>query len=1143
MLLPHFGIEDPAEGRRGRLMQTADSKQREQALDPEKSFIVQSPAGSGKTELLIQRYLTLLRVVQQPEAVVAITFTRKAAGEMRRRIVTALQNSTGPRPDKPHEALTWDLARRVRERSETREWHLSENPGRLRIQTIDSLCASIARQMPWLSRLGGPLNIVEDPSGIYAEAARSVIELLEDDRWSAELGALLAHVDNNFQTLEDLIAGMLGKRDQWLRHIASADDPSHGRAALELALYNVIMDAIRKTGETIPLGAGAEIAAMAADAGANLQAEGREGPAKACINQTTLPNPEQLDAWLGIADTLLTKEGDWRKTLTIRNGFPPSAKALKQRCSQLISDLAENESLRLSLDNLRRLPDERFSESQWQVLSALVKLLPAAVEKLRIRFREIGAADYVEVAMAARRSLGDYDKPTDLALSLDCQMQHILIDEFQDTSVSQHSLLEALTAGWTPGDGRTIFAVGDPMQSIYRFREAEVGLFLKAWGEGIGKRPLEPIRLTVNFRSSRGIVDWVNNSFPRILPSESDISTGAISFCHSVCGNAGVPPADAAGTAALPGNPAVAIHPFIGQNDELEADRVVEIIRSTQGFKQGKIAVLVRARSHLTCILPALRAAGIRFRAVEIDSLAEVPIIKDLTALTRSLLHPADRIAWLALLRAPWCGMTLDELHAIAGGDLKSALWDLLRDESRVQQLNPEGRRRLNRVRSAIEPALEKRSFSMRSRIEGAWLALGGPACAASAAEMENAKAFFDLLDEMDQGGALDLEAFERRIEGLHAYPDSEADESLQIMTIHKAKGLEFDVVIAPGLGRKSRSDESRLMLWLESPRLGGKTDLLLAPIHATGAENDRIYDYLKRIDGLKSENESGRLLYVAATRAKSALHLLGHVEYGIKDDIPELKEPAAGSLLNRMWGVAAPVFHEAFKIFSPVPENKISYVARTPVKIQRLSLEWKLPALPTSVAVTEKPIPADSEAEVSFHWVGDTLRHIGTVVHRMLKRIAEDGISQWNATLLRQRRPAYESALAALGAPAAELSEAADRVQAALLQALEDERGKWLLGPHSNAVCEYALCGVREGQIVNARVDRTFIDDQGARWVVDYKSSSHEGAGVEEFLDNERERYREQLIRYRELFGLLESRPVRTALYFPLLNAWREID
>jgi hypothetical protein len=211
---------------------------------------------------------------------------------------------------------------------------------------------------------------------------------------------------------------------------------------------------------------------------------------------------------------------------------------------------------------------------------------------------------------------------------------------------------------------------------------------------------------------------------------------------------------------------------------------------------------------------------------------------------------------------------------------------------------------------------------------------------------------------------------------------------------------------------------------------------------------------------------------------------------------------------------------------------------------IQRLSLDWKLPSLPAPVASSGRAAAGEiEETDVSFRWVGDTLRHVGTVVHQMLRRIAEDGIPFWNASRIRRSRPAYSSALAALGVPAAELNEAVDRIEAALIQAFSDDRGKWLLGAHRNAACEYSLDGILEGQIVSARIDRTFIDDQGTRWVIDYKSSSHEGSGVEDFLDNERERYREQLTRYRSLFGLLEDRPVRAALYFPLLNAWREIE
>src|ERR1035441_8096724 len=177
-------------------MTAPDAEQRRRALDPERSFVVDAPAGSGKTELLNQRFLSLLARVDQPEAVLAITFTKKAAGEMRTRIVKALRDSVGPRPEEEHKALTWELARAVQERSAAMRWDLFRNPARLRIRTIDSLCAALTRQMPWLSRMGAPPEIVEAPGELYVEAARRTIELLETEAWNEDVAALLMHLDH-----------------------------------------------------------------------------------------------------------------------------------------------------------------------------------------------------------------------------------------------------------------------------------------------------------------------------------------------------------------------------------------------------------------------------------------------------------------------------------------------------------------------------------------------------------------------------------------------------------------------------------------------------------------------------------------------------------------------------------------------------------------------------------------------------------------------------------------------------------------------------------------------------------------------------------------------------------------------------------
>jgi ATP-dependent exoDNAse (exonuclease V) beta subunit len=777
------------------------------------------------------------------------------------------------------------------------------------------------------------------------------------------------------------------------------------------------------------------------------------------------------------------------------------------------------------------LPDGRFAEPQWLALEALVKLLPLAAAQLQVQFRQSGEADHAEVAMAARRALGHADEPTDLAMALDFQIQHLLIDEFQDTSVSQYDLLEKLMAGWEPGDGRTVFAVGDPMQSVYRFREADVGLFLKASREGIGAVRLELLRLTANFRSDKGIVEWVNRTFPSVMPPEEDVTTGAIPFF----------PSETQNPEGLPH--AVSLHPFVGREDEKEAARIVGLVKSAQERRAEKIAILVRARGHLSAILPALRDAGLRFRAVELESLAERPVIRDLTALTRALLHPADRIAWLALLRAPWCGLSLADLHALAAGGLRAAVCDLIADEAKIAAMSADGRARLARIRTVLQNAIETRPASLRNRIEGTWMALGGPACAEKAADLDDAEAFFGLIEELEDGGALDLAALAQRIQGLYANPDPAAGDGLQVMSIHKAKGLQFDVVIVPGLGRKPRSDDSRLMMWLVRPRLGAEPDLLLAPIHAAGADRDRTFDYLKLIEARKSEYESGRLLYVAATRAKSELHLLGHVAYAEEDGAVKLKRPESSSLLARMWTVAEPDFRRVADGMQPTAAAE-AQPARTPLAIARLQLGWALPAPPPPVSPAE-PVVVEhaAAAAVSFRWVGDALRHVGTVVHQMLRRVAEDGLDRWNSERIGEHRPGFISALTALGVPAAGMTEATGKVTDALLKTLADERGRWLLGgDHLASACEYPITGFVNGELVTGRADRTFIDRQGTRWIVDYKTSAHEGGGLEDFLNNECERYRPQLERYRRLFAGLEDRPVRAGLYFPLMQRWCEI-
>jgi len=980
----------------------ADKNQRDAALDASRSFIVQAPAGSGKTELLVQRYLRLLEVVRKPEEIVAITFTRKAAAEMKRRVLEKAAPELAPR---------------------------------LRIQTIDALCASLTRQMPVLAKFGAPPEIVQDASELYREAAvRALNEL------SAPVARLLAHLDNDGSGAARLIANMLAKRDQWMRR--TGVPPT--RAELEAALAAERERLLANARALLP-GASAELAAE-----------------------------------------LLTQQDEWRKR------------------SMQAQALSGNEPLQGALAALLAMPPARYSDAQWQALEAILALLNPAVAQLKVVFAERMQCDFTEVAQGALRALGEPDEPTDLMLSLDYRIHHLLVDEFQDTSVSQWELLERLTAGWQPDEGKTLFVVGDPMQSIYRFREAEVALFLHARHAGLGSVRLEPLTLSTNFRSQAGVVDWINTVFRQVLPAQEDESSGAVPYSPST-----------AKYPALPGDAAT------WQLFEERADEAQETVRRVKEA-QGTCAILVRNRSHLDEIVPALKEAGLRFRAIEIEQLGEKQVVQDLYALTRALLHPADRVAWLAILRAPWCGLALEDLARLAEGKSGRTIWELMNDDLVVCKLSEDGRKRLMRAWEPIGQAMIHRlRGTLRDRVEGCWLALGGPACVEDRTDLEDAGIYLDELERLEEAGAIgDLNVLAEALERLYALPDLEADERLQIMTIHKAKGLEFDTVLVPGLDRTPQQGDRPLFIHKEL----ADRKLLLAPIRESGERKDAAYDYVRALEREAEDTEAGRLLYVACTRAKQRLHLLGCVKVG---EDGQARAPNKRSLLAKVWCLASEI-----TVVPSSPRRGGDEVAGVVDRLRRLPVDFALPAPPAPVQWQAPPEGREDAEQIEFSWVGETARHIGTVVHRWLQRIAEDALEGWDTKRLERLRSQFQIGLQQRGVPPVELEKAANLVSTALRNTITDDRGRWLLGPHPEARSEYRLRDATRRYVI----DRVLRDEDGVRWIVDFKTSRHEGADIEAFLDRERERHGPQLERYARALG-----EARLGLYFALLRGWRE--
>ncbi|MFN7925495.1 MAG: UvrD-helicase domain-containing protein [Bryobacteraceae bacterium] len=1067
-----------------------DRPDRLRAIDPTGSFIVQAPAGSGKTELLVQRFLALLARVEQPESILAITFTVKAAGEMRARVLAALERCEAGEPDTAHGAATVELARAAMARDRAAGWELLSNPARLRIQTIDALCASIVQRMPWMARFGSMPGVTEDATLAYREAARQTLRRLgEDDSLAGAARTLILHLDGDWRKAQKMIETILPKRDQWLRHLGTGADPLEVRAALETTLGALVERHLASLRALVPPRAEKPAAHLLKF----LYKTAGELPS---ATGAALPD------WIRLADLTLTQQGEWRQSIRGIANFPAYATYEKRLHADLIRILEPHAELRAVLHETRQLPSPHFSEQQWSLMCALLCLLPAAAAELKLAFRERSEVDFVEVAEAARRALAGDAGPSDLALALGHRIEHVLVDEMQDTSVTQVELFERLTASWDASEGRTLFLVGDPMQSIYRFREADVGLFLRIRERGLGDLAVEPLTLRSNFRSRPEIVDWVNAAFAKIFPDTDDATVGAVRYSKSQAQRG----ADAAA--------GLAIHPFYGLDEAAEAARVADIVRDA---KEGHTAILVRARQHATAIVRELGRRGIAFRAVDLDPLAERPVIADLTALTRAVLHPADRTAWLSLLRAPWCGLTRAELFTVAGGNPRQPVWDLL-----TTLEDP----RIDRFKAAMSAALEDaRRIPLRRCVERTWLALGGEACLDDSGARADAERFFALLEQLDSGGDLaSFQLLDDAVAQLFAQPDPRAPESLQIMTIHKAKGLEFDTVIVPGLGRGPAVDDPPLLRWAEIP-LDGAEGLVFAPVEAAEADRDPVYRYLGRLDRQRLKHESARLLYVAATRARERLHLLGHAETAAG----KIK-PRAGSLLEIAWPAIEQHFVQAHAAESAAPPA----AAKPATTLRRLPLAWTPPA-----GISPVP-PEEPEERVSFEWVGDTLRHVGTVVHAWLARIAREGLAQWPPSRLLSERNRIRAALESLGIIPSEADGAASQVLRAMQLTLEDERGRWILGERPGHAVESAAAAAIDGFVRHSVVDRTFVE-HGVRWVIDFKTSTLEGSGLDEFLDNEQARYSARMEHYRKLYARLGAEPVRLGLYFPLLGGWRE--
>jgi ATP-dependent helicase/nuclease subunit A len=1208
---------------------SADLSARTSAWNVEQSCIVEAPAGSGKTELLMQRFLRLLARVERPEEVLAITFTRKAAAEMRDRILESLRDAQEGAliaPETTHKLQSRKFALEALSNDAAQGWNLFGHPQRLNIRTIDSLCAEIAGRLPVLSRLGVDVQPIEDAAQLYRAAAQSALQEIGGDhpRLQKAAHSLLLHLDNRMERAVSLLAAMLESRDQWGRVFPIDKELSDD------ALNTIILEQFEKPLQqrieaTLLKVAGqfpdvwASAFELANYAAIQLEDSQYSNPFRELLRFADVPNCgcEELAKWQAGARLLLKQDGDLRtaRGINIKLGFAPKLPHTF-KAKQLLNSLAGNEPLVEDLRSVLVLPPGSYSEQQREILRASFLLLRRALAHLKLTFAQTGKTDFVEVSLAAARALEEESGSLTLAFGTD--IRHLLVDEMQDTSVTQFALLGQLVRGWD-GQSQTIFLVGDPKQSIYRFRHVEVGLFARAQREGLGGVLLKSLRLRSNFRSHQSLVQQTNEIFQQIFACTTISSTDRSTLAHP--DEILFEPSEAAHHEAQ--KQRIFWHPQVqayrpraihlaastanADSDEdicaAEAREVCEIIERHRAFvapdgKPLSIALLVRARSHVSTILQVMRERGIPYRAIDLDTLPDRQPMLDLLSLTRCLLHPADRIAALAVLRAPWCGLTLADLHVLCGEDDPS--WNnwtvsaLLRD--RLSLLSADGQRRAARVRETVGTAQRQISRErLATTVERTWYTLGGSDCV-PAGELCSVQEFFAMLGKLEaEYGMPSVPQVEQQMQKLFA-PSLKADDNpVEVLTLFKAKGLEWDVVLIPGLHRCPRQDAPRLVRWLEQPVNGpgqqNDSSILMAPVKHIAEEKEAINTWITSLISERDRAELKRLFYVGCTRARKELHLFAKCEESREGT---LRKARVQSLLHTAWPVAQAVFaqHRTDKTGASSPSNIVDMPLGThesevtqggiipslaaevggPTLVQndiparprgiqlsnfhRLPSQWQpqtpLADVPMASVVSTRDI--DNEALSLRPHASWRKRSFGTAVHalmepfsKILKRHASP--SQRIRAVEALEQPALVQLLQA-GLIKQEAQQDARRIRELLQILVTDRNALWLLDTHAtpegiDAEFEIPLTAIYRNEFRSIRVDRMFLagaaahePGQNCLWIVDFKTASLDQKDKDEFLLQERMLYGGQLQMYGDILRTVYPgySEIRLGLYYPLL-------
>jgi ATP-dependent helicase/nuclease subunit A len=1111
-----------------------DQALRDQALEPGAGFHLEAPAGSGKTSVLLARFLTLLARVDAPEEMLALTFTRKAAGELRARVMALLWERQDPGPDaSPLELKLRKLAAAVFRRH-GEEAQLKLTPERLPILTFHGFCAQLLKLAPQEAGVPLEFNLLEED-----EARRLKIDALEEMRLRLNsrpgrdpvrqaLVRRLVRLNNDWPRLARELDGLLSRRDS-LGDFLDLARVSRDAAAYRRLLEERFLMVLRPCLEDLRTGlAGSALGRAWPEFWRDLQ-----GSVDGNLILPELPGsaPGDLSAWQAISEVLLTKQGDPRKRLSPKDGFPEGFD--QKTWAPLIQDVPETAAR--FLKQCRDLTPTGASPEEAAALQDLVILAGEALRVYEQLCARKSALDFIDLEAATLNLLRE-DDPTEVMLRLDWRLKHLLVDEFQDTSLNQIRLLCRLLAGWQAGDGRTLMVVGDPKQSIYGWRQAKPRLFM-ASREGLPcgaaePLPLTPLTLTTNFRATRTLIDWANEVFGDTVMRR---------------GTAGARFHRAEPRPAAPAGPAPYLALFAGESDlaarELEARWLArQVAEALATLRESEtIGVLLFTRTHLPRYLQALYDAGLAVRVREGLKLAESRTVAHLHNLARALTRPQDEIAWAAALRGPWGPLPLATLARVA--QIPGVLWpEKLGQFAELDDCPAD----LPGLAAALEQARGQVGRRSLADILADWLAATDAWAGIAAWEgplgVANARSYLDLLAAAEAG--LPEATFVKadfNLQEAYQPPDPRAQASpVEILTVHGAKGLEFDQVFLPFLDWQALKSEDKTPPFLLEEIPGGDVHGLALSRPYIQEKQGSLYLLLRSLKNQRVLDETRRLFYVAVTRARQRLVMSGTAKQDKKGTWQASGDSPLAWLREHYRQDPPPA---GFPITWGDPEMQVELVQEVQPQPGETAQPPLLPAawdfhpeaapyqmsFPSGLA----PPPDETATRPATQSVddGDAARLRGVVMHRALQTLARGGPLPETASLAAALRQEGMTAPAAVNLAAelqAELMACrADPFLSALLEAEAPRAAsEWLLEDQP-----------RPGTIRRGMIDYLAYDGKDW-WLLDFKTSRPAaGEDWDAFIAQETDKYRPQLLAYREMAakarGIEPPEAIRLGVYF----------